>query len=421
VPTFQALLASNPGAYQQAGTVLRQAAERVRDARAALERAIEELDASWSGGAHQAQRERARRLAERLGQLAHALDHAGQVASTGAGQLQAAVTELRSTVQQATAAGFAVLPSGQAMPGPAHYSQAAAAGPGAPAVLQAYQAVAQAYTGIFQVLVAQASTLDAAIAAQLRAGMAQAAMLTAGQPPPAGLSPQEIEREHGILERNQRLFQRFADRKNLVIDVRKTNPASVPWLHRGALPKPQSIKAKTIDKRDVLLGADPEHLGLVGYFEPRMPPQGTMSDAEYAALRKRYDLRVDEQRKYADTMADLASQPAGAGRFEVTDGVVYGYDRNGGRQPVAGDHDMFDIRRPDGSRLPPAEYDRLVRDMQSAGMGVEHGAVRYWQPDTADERKIRADLLDAHKPGGEPLVRFAPGRPPRLVDSDTSV
>jgi hypothetical protein len=420
MPTFQALMASNPGAYQQAGTALRQAAGRVREARAELERAVSGLD--WSGPAHDAQRAQAGRLADRLGQAAQALDNAGQVASTGGARLQAAVTQLRATVQQAMAAGFLVLPTGQVMPGPTHYSQAAAAGPAAPAVLQTYQAVAQAYSVILQTLVAEASALDAAIAAQLRAALAPATALTT-QATPAGqqLTPEQIEREYGILERNQRLFQRFAHRRNLVIDVRPTNPASVPWLKDGAIPKPQSIKAKTINRLDVQLGADPQNKGLVGYFEPRMPPQGDMTDADYAALRKRHDQRVEELEKYGDTMAELGREPVGPGRFEVENGVVYGYDRTGTRQPVAGDHDMFDVRRLDGTRLPADEYDRLVRDMQRANMGVEHGAVRYWVPDTDDERKIRDGLLDAHRPGGEPLVRFAPGRGPRLVDSDTPV
>jgi hypothetical protein len=288
-------------------------------------------------------------------------------------------------------------------------------------VLQAYQAVAQAYTAIFQTLVAQATALDASIAAQLHAGTAAARAPTAHQAPAGGLTPQQIERDFGILERNQARFQEFADDNDLVIDVRPTNPASVPWLHRGAIPKPQSIKAKTIDDRDVLLGADPQHKGLVGFFQPRLPPQGDLSDADYAALRKRHDQRVDELRKYGDTMADLGRQPVGPGRFEVENGVVYGYDRTGARQPVAGDHDMFDIRRPDGTRLPTYEYEELVSDMRRADMGVEHGAVQYWTPESDSERKIRDGLLDAHKPGGEPLVRFAPGRRPRLVDSDTPV
>lgn len=421
MPTFQQLLIANPAAYQQAATALRQAAGQVRQARTALDRDLAELDVSWSGPAHQAQRERARDLAGRLDQVAQALDRAAQVVSTGGQQLQAAVTQLRSTVQQATAAGFLVLPSGQALPGPTHYSQAAGAGPGAPAVLQAYQAVAQAYTAVFQTLVVQASTLDAAIAAQLQAGMAAAASLTAPQPPGEGLTPQRIEREFGILERNQARFQDFADNHDLVIDVRPTNPASVPWLKRGAIPKPQSIKAKTINDRDVLLGADPQHKGLVGFFEPRMPPQGTMTDAEYAALRKRYDQRAEELDRYGDKMAEVAREPIGPRRFEVSDGIVYGYDRDGVRRPVAGDHDMFDVRRPDGTRLSAGEYDALVDRMQRRQMGVEHGAVQYWAPQSDDERRIRESLLDAHKPGGEPLVRFAPGRRPRLVDSDTPV
>jgi hypothetical protein len=109
-----------------------------------------------------------------------AYQQAGTALRQAAGQ--AVVTQLRSTVQQVIAAGFLVLPSGQALPGPSHYSQAAAAGPAAPAVLQTYQAVAQAYTAIFQTLVVQASAVDATIAAQPQASMAVAGTLTPHRP-----------------------------------------------------------------------------------------------------------------------------------------------------------------------------------------------------------------------------------------------
>lgn len=373
MPTFSAMRTANPAAYGNAGAALRQSARRLEETARSFAGATADLDTTWSGTAQQAQRARADALADQLRQLAQRMTIAAQVAEAGGQLLGSLVTQLRSLVSSAGAAGFQVLDPGFAIPGPRHYAQAAQAGPAAPAVLAAYQAVAQVYTAMFQALVAAATAVDAQVAAALRAGRplpaalqgSLAALRTAGGGGPAvrmpsdpglageGLTPERIESEFGIIERNQRAFQSFADRRDLVIDVRPTNPSSVPWLHEGALPKPQAIKAKTINDYDVLLGADPESKGLAGYFSPgELPPRGGMSDADYAGLARRREERLAEFDTYADTMDELGRRDARDGRFEVQNGTIYGYDSDGVRRPVAGDHDMFDIRRPDGSRLP---------------------------------------------------------------------
>lgn len=442
MPTFSELLRSDPGAYATAGRTLREQAQRLTEAAESFSRATGNLAGSWSGPAHEAQRTRATALADDVRQLAQRVETAAQVAAEGGRLLSAAVDQLRSMVNSARGGGFQVLETGLALPGPRHYAQAAEAGPAAPAVLAAYQAVAQTYTVMFQTVVAWATAVDAQVAAALRAGQllpagvggrpgapgstgpgtSAAVREPTGSAPGDELTPERIEREFGIIARNQRAFQSFADRRDLVIDVRPTNPSSVPWLHEGALPKPQAIKAKTINDHDVLLGADPDSRGLVGYFRPgELPPRGEMSEADHAALARRREERLAEFDTYADTMAELGRRDVGDGRFEVDNGVVYGYDRDGVRRPVAGDHDIFDIRRTDGSRLSPAEYDRLIESMVARNMGVQHGAMTYWQPTKESDIRIAEKIMSAHGPGGEPLVRFAPRTPPRLVDSETPV
>jgi hypothetical protein len=242
-----------------------------------------------------------------------------------------------------------------------------------------------------------------------------------GRRPPHELTPERVEREYGIPRRNQRHFQDFADEENLVIDVRPTNPDSLPHLERGAIPKPQVIKPKSINDEDVLLGAKEEDKGKVGFFEPRMPPRGTMSDADYQALQARHDARVREQQEYGPTMEALAHESRGRNRFEVEDGVVYGYNDRGERHPVAGDHDLFDIRRADGSRLSHEEYMDVVGRMQDRGMGVEHAGVIDWgRKMTSEDHNLQAKMINEamSEPG---LVRFAPGQPPWNVYADTPV
>ncbi|KND30668.1 hypothetical protein IQ60_20115, partial [Streptomyces europaeiscabiei] len=81
---------------------------------------------------------------------------------------------------------------------------------------------------------------------------------------------------YGIPEKNFDKFRDVARDRNVVVDVRPTNPSAPNWLDAGAMPKPQDIKAKTVNEVDVLLGADAGNVGLVGYFQPVLPDQGSV-------------------------------------------------------------------------------------------------------------------------------------------------
>ncbi|WP_455711470.1 WXG100-like domain-containing protein, partial [Streptomyces griseus] len=81
---------------------------------------------------------------------------------------------------------------------------------------------------------------------------------------------------YGIPEKNFSKFRDVARDRNVVVDVRPTNPSAPKWLDAGAMPKPQDIKAKTVNEVDVLLGADAGNVGLVGYFKPVLPAEGSV-------------------------------------------------------------------------------------------------------------------------------------------------
>ncbi|WP_443071217.1 WXG100-like domain-containing protein, partial [Streptomyces sp. YIM 132580] len=51
---------------------------------------------------------------------------------------------------------------------------------------------------------------------------------------------------YGIPEKNFDKFRDVARNRNVVVDVRPTNPSAPKWLDAGALPKPPEIKAKTV-------------------------------------------------------------------------------------------------------------------------------------------------------------------------------
>ncbi|MGW1108816.1 EndoU domain-containing protein [Streptomyces sp. NPDC002540] len=223
----------------------------------------------------------------------------------------------------------------------------------------------------------------------------------------AVVTSEAAERQYGMPAKNFDKFRRFAAERGLVIDVRPTNTAAPAWLARGALPKPKEIKAKTINELDVRLGAGPEDIGLVGYFQPKEPERSPgLDDETWGRLRERYDQRLREFQDLAPAMDRLEAE----GSFTVRDGVVHGRDDTGAERPITGDHDIFDLSTPGGSRLTTPSYDRVVGEMQANDMGVMHGAHTYWpSPRSPYSEKVFTKILGSHVPGGEPLLRFRPG------------
>ncbi|WP_257134498.1 hypothetical protein, partial [Streptomyces sp. st77] len=177
------------------------------------------------------------------------------------------------------------------------------------------------------------------------------------------------------------------------------------------MPKPQDIKAKTVNEVDVLLGADADTIGLVGYFRPVLPDQGSVPHGAWDRVLSRFNQRSTEFRELAGKMAQYEAE----GRFVVQNGVVHGVDEAGDRRPITGDHDVFDVSSPDGSRLSHPDHDALIDEMRAKDMAVVHGAHMFWNPPTAFDKSVFDKIVGSHQgPSGEPLLRFTP-------DSDHAV
>ncbi|MFC9966115.1 hypothetical protein ACFVH4_17955 [Nocardia ignorata] len=232
------------------------------------------------------------------------------------------------------------------------------------------------------------------------------------------LTPADIESVYGIPIRNQRRIQGFIDRYNLIIQVRPTNPDSVPHLKAGAAPKPMAIKDKTINDLDVALGAPASAKGLVGRFGPgmlRMPDTTGMSDTRIKALEQRLRARAKDFDAYAADMAKLAD------RFVVTDGIVHQLI-DGHEVPVTGDHDMFEILHADGTRLTPAELSLYEGRLAAIGAGIMHGPHVYWDPQSSFQRARNYEsIIEQHQfdpapnSKNEPLIEFKPGSQPTVT------
>ncbi|MFD8407120.1 hypothetical protein ACFV1G_20840 [Streptomyces anulatus] len=211
---------------------------------------------------------------------------------------------------------------------------------------------------------------------------------------------------YGIPEKNFDKFRNVARDRNVVVDVRPTNPSAPKWLDAGAMPKPQDIKAKTVNEVDVHLGADAGTIGLVGYFKPVLPDQGSVPVEVWDRVVSRFNQRSTEFHELAGKMARYEAE----GKFTVHEGIVFGFDGEGGRRPITGDHDLFDVSSPEGVRIPPLEHDALIEEMRAKDMAVVHGAHMFWNPPTAFDKSVFDKIVNSHEGAtGEPLLRFSPG------------
>ncbi|MFF3249181.1 hypothetical protein ACFYWY_36890 [Streptomyces sp. NPDC002870] len=230
----------------------------------------------------------------------------------------------------------------------------------------------------------------------------------------SGVDVVSAELAFGMPRGNYGRFARLARERRLRILVRPTNAEAPGWLERGALPKPKDIKAKTINRVDVHLGAARGHVGLVGFFEPRMPERAGVEDAE-SGLWERIEQRFRQRSEEFEALGPVMGRLAEEGRFFVKDGLVYGLDAAGERRPITGDHDVFDVTTPGGSELTPRGYGSLVETMMASDMAVMHGAHMYWPgPRSPFSEQIFIRIVENHRPGGEPLLEFRP-------DSDSAV
>lgn len=232
----------------------------------------------------------------------------------------------------------------------------------------------------------------------------------------------------GMPVKNQQAIADACKSHDVIIEVRGTNPEAPRRLSEGALPKPEAIKAKSINELDTYLGFRKEDVGLVGYMEPKKPTGVPSELAE--AVEARYQQRLAEFKDLSPEMKNLALPPGARDKFAAvgfdkqvgvdSNGVVRVIEGSEGKAGAGftGDHDLFQIRNADGSPVSPEKYNEVVTDLVQKQVGVEHGAHTHWDvpakpssPGFKDPSKGFQSIADKHMPGakgGEDLYRFNP-------------
>lgn len=231
--------------------------------------------------------------------------------------------------------------------------------------------------------------------------------------------PIERIEELGIPRETYDSFVKFAEKNKVVIDVRPTNPHSVKHLKAGAHPKPEAIKAKTVQEEDLLLfdGLGQNDLGTVGYFKPKpldqvKRPEGMTPEA-WAEVQKRHAKRAEEFNTFKSDMEALKKEGKVAD-FGPDGGVIKHPDG----KPYAGDHDVYNVRSSEGKDLTLEERVAVTDQMKKDVHGVEHGAHLDWEAKTPKEKKIKEGIINDHTSGhkdSEGLVRIHPDGTAEIV------
>ncbi len=243
----------------------------------------------------------------------------------------------------------------------------------------------------------------------------------------------------GMLRHGARDGQLVALKNDAAIQVRFTSPDAMPLRAQGFTPKSPLVKSKTIKEIDRQIGApDAAQNGAAGFFEPKLPERGTMTDAQWAKVQERFDLRQGE---YDGPIGQYQRKLADEGKLQLRDGMVC--DKDG--TPFAGDYDLFEITNRDGTPVSAEKYDAVVDDLMNApGFQAAHGAHMRWNPRPTDpayhldmsgdtqlaldavakwqaDRGIFRDIVAQHQPGGEGLITFAPNQPPVITYAGEAV
>jgi hypothetical protein len=214
---------------------------------------------------------------------------------------------------------------------------------------------------------------------------------------------------------------RFAKEENVIVGARSTNVDSMRHIRDGnAVPKPITIKSKTIGELDTYLGTRVEDKGLVGYFKPNKPDPDKVPPHLWEKVQARFDARAKEYDELRDTITKYVNDGKMVERDGKLHAVIRKADGTTELKPFAGDIDgVYFKDAKTGEVIPPGErYDRLKAgwtgntEAYNRRLAAESDWKRekpdfvpnYWEKSGAPgqhgvESNLVADITSPYKPG----------------------
>jgi hypothetical protein len=247
-------------------------------------------------------------------------------------------------------------------------------------------------------------------------------------PKPGDPLPNELIESHfGIPADKAQQFRDVATQHNAKIWARPSTPHAPARMAEGAIPKIESVKAKTLNELDLhLKDFDKGDLGKVGYFEPTLPPSKPpdMSNSTWTELKARKEFRAAEYLEFKKEMDYLSLDPKTRGakpdwmtrdpindQIVVEDGIVKLLEqKTGTKQVMTGDVDAYQVGKADDSPFSQVgdrdEFDELMDGLVEANL-AEHDPHLLWNTRSPKEAGIKKRIVDKHE-AGEHIIEFSP-------------
>lgn len=172
MPTFQQALDADPSKFMTYGASLIQSAGSVTGLATRYGQQVADLGTGWQGDDYNGLLGWATQVGAFTAQVDAVLLTAAATLQALGTSMMINVQTLKFTKQAAEGIGYKVLPTPFVILGPSQWSQVSSAGPGAPAVLAAYQAGAAAFTAALTAQYAAIIAQDVAASTAIRAAIA---------------------------------------------------------------------------------------------------------------------------------------------------------------------------------------------------------------------------------------------------------
>lgn len=227
-----------------------------------------------------------------------------------------------------------------------------------------------------------------------------------------------IAKAQGVSDETVLALMEIADYHGVIIKMCPTNKEAKKLLKKGKhLPKPESIKAKTINKLDKLLGAKGKE-GEAALFYPKPKPSQKQFDAN-PGLEERYNQRMEEFGNHLGADGKVRASNDDASLKVDKNGVI----RNTDGKAYTGDNDIYSIEKADGTKITDEEKLWVQKDLEDDPVNAQHGAHADWKPapDNGKDNGIKQKIDYKHKapspsdPEGtqkEKLVVYSKDKPP---------
>ena len=219
---------------------------------------------------------------------------------------------------------------------------------------------------------------------------------------------------------------RIMEQQGVKLYLRPSSRHAPARMAEGAIPKPVSIKANTLDEMDIIIGPgfSQKELGLVGHFEPTKPelwkrPPGKSQadwDALQPALQARAAKRASSFKKLQKDMTRLTKPTTTKGGefYRVEGGLVKHVEVTdaGGEivSSLTSDVDVLHATTLGGGKLD--NYDALDDALLEAGL-TEHGIHTFWSDGPHFDPDAFYGIIEGHLK--QPVVEVGPDLIPREV------